>query len=136
MSRVGYRELLLGAQAKRVQHKNSAYDAISDSPINISEIVENNNKRRYNNFALIQFIIFTVSQCVELSPRFMNCTCKYTTTSRECPLYFISLPFRVLFADIVNFTPLTASMQPKQLVATLNQLFSRFDQLALVHCII
>ena len=39
---------------------------------------------------------------------------------------------RILFADIVNFTPLTASMQPKQLVSTLNQLFTRFDQLASV----
>lgn len=36
----------------------------------------------------------------------------------------------VLFADIVNFTPLAASMPPDKLVDLLNRLFGRFDDLA------
>jgi PAS domain S-box-containing protein len=36
----------------------------------------------------------------------------------------------ILFADIVNFTALSTKMDPAQLVALLNQIFSRFDQLA------
>lgn len=36
----------------------------------------------------------------------------------------------ILFADIVGFTKLTASMPPVDLVDLLSQLFSRFDQLA------
>jgi len=36
----------------------------------------------------------------------------------------------VLFADIVNFTPLSASLQPKTIVQLLNTLFSHFDALA------
>jgi adenylate cyclase len=36
----------------------------------------------------------------------------------------------ILFADIVGFTKLTASMSPADLVDLLSQLFSRFDQLA------
>ena len=36
----------------------------------------------------------------------------------------------ILFADIVNFTPLTVALRPDQLVATLNELFGRFDQAA------
>ena len=39
----------------------------------------------------------------------------------------------VLFADIVGFTKLTASMPPAELVELLSQLFSRFDQLAEQH---
>jgi adenylate cyclase len=36
----------------------------------------------------------------------------------------------ILFADIVGFTKLTATMPPAELVDLLSQLFSRFDQLA------
>ena len=36
----------------------------------------------------------------------------------------------VLFADIVNFTPLSAEMSPKELVLLLNAVFSELDQLA------
>jgi hypothetical protein len=36
----------------------------------------------------------------------------------------------VLFADIVNFTPLTERMAPEDVVQLLNRLFSAFDQLA------
>ena len=36
----------------------------------------------------------------------------------------------ILFADIVDFTKLTATMPPAELVDLLSQLFSRFDQLA------
>ena len=39
----------------------------------------------------------------------------------------------VLFADIVGFTKLTASMPPAELVELLSQLFSRFDSLAEQH---
>ncbi|MGQ0442684.1 MAG: adenylate/guanylate cyclase domain-containing protein [Methylophilaceae bacterium] len=39
----------------------------------------------------------------------------------------------VLFADIVGFTKLTASMPPAELVELLSQLFSRFDLLAAQH---
>jgi len=39
----------------------------------------------------------------------------------------------VLFADIVGFTKLTASMPPAELVELLSQLFSRFDKLAEQH---
>jgi PAS domain S-box-containing protein len=36
----------------------------------------------------------------------------------------------VLFADIVNFTPLTASVTPQKLVGLLDRIFSAFDDLA------
>lgn len=36
----------------------------------------------------------------------------------------------ILFADIVSFTPLSAVMQPLELLETLNRIFSTFDQLA------
>ncbi len=39
----------------------------------------------------------------------------------------------VLFADIVGFTPLSATMQPHALVELLNLVFSRFDELARAH---
>lgn len=39
----------------------------------------------------------------------------------------------ILFADIVGFTKMTASMPPAELVDLLSQLFSRFDQLADQH---
>jgi len=39
----------------------------------------------------------------------------------------------VLFADIVNFTPLSATMSPKELVLLLNRVFSEIDQLADKH---
>ncbi|TAK12310.1 MAG: adenylate/guanylate cyclase domain-containing protein [Anaerolineae bacterium] len=36
----------------------------------------------------------------------------------------------VLFADVVNFTPMSAQMQPVELVELLNEVFSHFDDLA------
>jgi len=39
----------------------------------------------------------------------------------------------VLFADIVGFTPLSATMEPRALVELLNSIFSRFDELARAH---
>jgi class 3 adenylate cyclase len=39
----------------------------------------------------------------------------------------------VLFADIVDFTPHSARLSPQQVVQTLNDLFSTFDQLARRH---
>ena len=39
----------------------------------------------------------------------------------------------VLFADIVGFTPLSATMQPHALVELLNRVFSCFDELARAH---
>jgi len=39
----------------------------------------------------------------------------------------------ILFADVVNFTPLSASMSPVELVNLLNEVFSHFDVLAEKH---
>ncbi|MEO0491074.1 MAG: adenylate/guanylate cyclase domain-containing protein, partial [Cyanobacteria bacterium J06659_2] len=39
----------------------------------------------------------------------------------------------ILFADIVNFTPLAAQVTPLELVQLLNQIFSTFDRLAEEH---
>lgn len=39
----------------------------------------------------------------------------------------------VLFADIVGFTPISASMSPDRLVHTLNDVFSHFDEIAQEH---
>jgi guanylate cyclase len=39
----------------------------------------------------------------------------------------------VLFADIVGFTPLSAKMQPEELVALLDEIFSAFDAIADEH---
>ena len=36
----------------------------------------------------------------------------------------------ILYADIVNFTPLSEKLSAYHLVATLNQLFGKFDQIA------
>ena len=36
----------------------------------------------------------------------------------------------ILYADIVNFTPLSEKLSAHHLVATLNQLFSKFDEIA------
>lgn len=38
----------------------------------------------------------------------------------------------ILYADIVNFTPLSEQLTPSDLVKTLNELFGRFDQIAQV----
>ena len=38
----------------------------------------------------------------------------------------------ILYADIVNFTPLSETLTAHHLVATLNKLFGKFDQLAQV----
>ena len=35
----------------------------------------------------------------------------------------------ILFADVVNFTPMSAQMSPKELVELLNEVFSHFDRL-------
>jgi len=35
----------------------------------------------------------------------------------------------ILFADVVNFTPMSASMSPTELVSLLNEVFSQFDTL-------
>ena len=36
----------------------------------------------------------------------------------------------ILYADICNFTPLTTTLEPYQLVQTLNDLFGKFDDAA------
>ena len=38
--------------------------------------------------------------------------------------------FSILYADIVNFTPLAAECTAPELVKMLNELFGRFDQIA------
>ena len=45
-------------------------------------------------------------------------------------LPFFFLLFSILYADIVNFTPLSEKLTASELVDTLNQLFGRFDQIA------
>ena len=40
--------------------------------------------------------------------------------------------FSILYADIVNFTPLSEKLTASELVSTLNELFGRFDQIAQV----
>lgn len=42
----------------------------------------------------------------------------------------------ILYADIVNFTPLSEQLSASDLVKTLNELFGRFDQLAMVFILI
>lgn len=43
----------------------------------------------------------------------------------------------ILYADIVNFTPLSERLSASDLVKTLNELFGRFDQIAQVlRCIL
>jgi hypothetical protein len=42
----------------------------------------------------------------------------------------------ILYADIVNFTPLSEQLSASDLVMTLNDLFGRFDQIAQVRDII
>lgn len=44
-------------------------------------------------------------------------------------LFFV---FSILYADIVNFTPLSEQLTASDLVKTLNELFGRFDQIAQV----
>lgn len=45
-----------------------------------------------------------------------------------------SLPkVAILFADIVNFTPRSASLPPEEVVGFLNRIFSRFDEIAEKH---
>lgn len=50
------------------------------------------------------------------------------------PLSFIVIVLKVhenvsiLFADIVNFTQLAAQLSAKDLVKTLNELYSKFDE--------
>lgn len=41
----------------------------------------------------------------------------------------------ILYADIVNFTPLSEQLTASDLVKTLNELFGRFDQIAQVNLI-
>lgn len=42
------------------------------------------------------------------------------------------IPFSILYADIVNFTPLSEQLSASSLVKILNELFGRFDQIAQV----
>ena len=46
--------------------------------------------------------------------------------------YLIFFLHSILYADIVNFTPLSEKLTASELVSTLNQLFGRFDQIAQV----
>ena len=50
----------------------------------------------------------------------------------ELQCYHFVLQVSILYADIVHFTQLSETLSPYQLVATLNQLFGKFDQIAQV----
>ena len=57
-------------------------------------------------------------------------TCHYTL---PLPVTLNTLsPGSILYADIVNFTPLSEQLSAPALVTTLNDLFGRFDQVAQV----
>lgn len=45
-------------------------------------------------------------------------------------LLSLSLSQSILYADIVNFTPLADKFEPPELVNILNKLFAKFDQKA------
>ena len=52
-----------------------------------------------------------------------------TAVMNLCPFFFFC---SILYADIVNFTPLSEQLSASDLVMTLNDLFGRFDQIAQV----
>ena len=54
------------------------------------------------------------------------------TSARQFEDLFVQrhINVSILYADIVNFTPLSETLSAHQLVATLNQLFCKFDQIA------
>ena len=56
---------------------------------------------------------------------------KYLRLKMKCFFYI----FSILYADIVNFTPLSEQLSASELVQTLNQLFGKFDQIAQVRSI-
>lgn len=47
-------------------------------------------------------------------------------------IYFFRWSRSILYADIVNFTPLSEQLSASDLVKTLNELFGKFDQIAQV----
>lgn len=53
------------------------------------------------------------------------------TTGETVPRRYESIS--VLFADTVGFTPMSASMEPEEVVAQLNEVFTYFDLLAVAH---
>lgn len=53
------------------------------------------------------------------------------TTGETVPRRYESIS--VLFADTVGFTPMSASMEPEEVVAKLNEVFTHFDSLAEAH---
>jgi adenylate cyclase len=53
------------------------------------------------------------------------------TTGETVPRRYESIS--VLFADTVGFTPMSASMEPEEVVAQLNEVFTYFDSLAEAH---
>ncbi len=46
----------------------------------------------------------------------------------SCPMNVPVTKYSILFADIVNFTVLAGQLDAKNLVRTLNELYSKFDQ--------
>lgn len=45
-------------------------------------------------------------------------------------MFKVKYYFSILYADIVNFTPLSEKLSASDLVKTLNELYGRFDQIA------
>lgn len=57
----------------------------------------------------------------------MSVPCCISSSVYEC-----HVSTRILYADIVNFTPLSEKFTPPELVQILNKLFGKFDRLAQV----
>lgn len=88
------------------------------------------HKKRYIILNLNIINIFIKKDCKNLTFKYF---CILENFIRDIILENrISLLRSILYADIVNFTPLSEQLSASDLVKTLNELFGRFDQIAQV----